>query len=427
MACPYIYPPVSRYADLDASVLYGGVLDFAAPPALYLHIPFCIYRCHFCNFALDVLKHASASVDDYLAALELELARNTQAFGGRTSVCSIHIGGGTPSVLNAAQLRALFALLRKHFILQPGGEFCMEVTPDTVRDRGSDKLRVLSDAGINRISIGAQVMDDAMLLSLNRRHTASMVDDALDAARTAGIARANIDLMYALPGLTLDGWAESLSRTADARPDSISIYQLRIPPHSSLTEVAQDRHDDVLLQQAMAILAMHDAGYVRSMPNQFVLDESMRQAHYVDVREQLRPLLAAGVSAIGFLNDFVFQGPLSLAEYMIQSRSEGVRYRGVRLSDPEQMARAAILGLKSPRGVSLRRFSGRFGGSFDDVFGDIVEFLSANGLIERCDDYLRTTDVGSMFVDRIASLFFPRADIAHVQERETAHLGVYWH
>lgn len=429
MHCPYIYPPTSRYEQLAQSELYTTSVDWDDYlPALYVHVPYCIYRCSFCNFALDVLREANAPVNQYLDTLEVEIQQLLERTGRtRVRVSSIHIGGGTPSALSPTQMEKLLTILNKYFQLEAGREFCIEVNPDTIRSKDRKKLDIMKDAGVTRVSLGVQSMDDDVLRSLARLHSTEMVEQAIEATREVGIENINIDMMYALPHLTPERWARSLERAIALKPDAVTMYELRISPDSPLNAVEATRSGNRNLQRAMGMLYLRDAGYFRSSPNQYITGWEHAQRHYIDVRERLVDIIGLGVSAIACIGSCAFQAPGSLAEYMGQMTGSGLTYHGVRMTTPERCSRAAILGLKSPHGVSLSTYQARLGVPISMAFPTSIEILLAQGYIEQDGDHLRTTDLGSFFMDQMAVLFFQPQDIHAVKTREVEHLGVYWH
>jgi oxygen-independent coproporphyrinogen III oxidase len=429
MACPYIYPPTSRYADTSFEEIFASGLSVIEPYALYVHIPFCIYRCEFCNFALDVLADASYTIDQYLSAISEQAQRIRESAGTQIRLSSLHVGGGTPTILNARQLDRFLQILRDNFVLDDAAEFCVEVTPDTVAKSGSGKLRQMAAAGVNRVSIGAQTFDDGVLQALNRLHSSETVVEAVEAVRDACIPRVNLDLMYGLPNLTDEGWIRSLDIGCQLSPESVTVYELRIPPRSdSLTALANDRNKPIAHEYLIAHDLLESKGLIRSMPNQFVRGRGNVQRHYVDVRERLTQVLAIGVSAMGFVNSYAFKGSPTLNSYMERySEQNEFACRGFELTREEQMRRAMVLGLKSPNGVSLSRFVELFGSDVSAVFGKEIEELTALGLIESDREYLSTNRLGSAFVDQIAATFFHNVDLASVKQHETSHLKVYWH
>jgi oxygen-independent coproporphyrinogen-3 oxidase len=430
MACPYIYPPASRYRDLDLRQVYAAAEAWEEiQPSLYVHIPYCLSRCSFCNFALDEVGTASEGVDSYLQAVEEEARAivETAVAGRNVSLGSIYIGGGTPSILNLRQTEQLFRIIGRFFSLPPGAECSFEVNPDTVRGEKRAKWALLKEHGVNRVSLGVQSFDPETLQALRRLHTVEMVEHAMSGAREAGIESVNIDLMYSLPLMSLERWAGTLTKAVELQPDSISLYQLRIAPHSTLNELAQTRLANVRVQQAMALLYLTANGYQHSSPNQFIRHAGHRQRHYIEVRERLADVIGLGVSAISQVGRHSFRGPMTLAAYMAARRDETLPYRGVPMEIQERRTRACVLGLKSPRGISESEYGRRLGCNPLEAFPTVFRELFEHGLAERHDGCIKVTDSGSFFMDAIATLFFQRQDVEAVRGHEVEHLGVYWH
>lgn len=429
MKCPYIYPPVSRYVDHGVQDLYGGGNNWGTQsPSMYVHIPYCLSRCEFCNFALDELGRASSPISQYLPALQRELASILAAAGSpRPEIKTLYFGGGTPSILNSAQISAVFALLRQHVSLEKAVEICFEVNPDTVQKREGTKLQTMRAEGVSRISVGIQSMDDAILKTLGRLHDVPMIERCMQRLKEEGFDNINVDLMYALPHLTTETWIDTLEKTMRMEPDSITLYELRIAPTSNLNECAHTRGTDRLLERTIAHLMLVDRGYVRSAPNQYVRRPRNVIQHYVEVREQLSDNIGVGVSAIATVRNFAFNGVKTLQAYMKNDAAGAHVYHGMRLAREELCTRAFVLGLKAPNGVSLPVFQEKFGAEAAEVFPDLLQRLAEANVLEVTSERIRTTDVGGFFIDQIATLFYQHADVQAVLQKEVKHLNVYWH
>ncbi len=195
------------------------------PPGLYVHIPFCLRKCAYCDFfSITDLSLVST----WLAALKKEAAVYQNRFGFFDTLC---LGGGTPSLLEAEQLSCLFDILRRHFAFSPDSEVTLEANPD---DLTPDKLGLYRDLGINRLSLGVQSFNDQELAFLGRRHTARQTVEALDAARAAGFANLSLDLIYGLPGQSLEDWRKTLEQALAFHPEHLSCYQLTYEPGTPL-------------------------------------------------------------------------------------------------------------------------------------------------------------------------------------------------
>jgi len=242
-------PPEPRPSD-SGSVLYPS--DEAAPPvALYVHVPFCVSICPYCDFVVyagNATRGPGERMSAFLGALAVELRLRADGldrrFGhpggsGRRGLDSVYLGGGTPSLVPAAGLAALLEAIDRRLGIAAGAEITLEANP-AADERGD--LRAVAAAGVNRVSFGAQSFDDGELRRLGRRHRSRDVADAVAAARAAGIGSVSLDLLYDVPGQSLESWSSSLDAALALEPDHLSIYALTLddPDAEGLTGPAGD-------------------------------------------------------------------------------------------------------------------------------------------------------------------------------------------
>lgn len=204
------------------------------PLGLYLHIPFCKSKCAYCDFYS--LPNSEARMDDYTAALLRHLEEVAPRCTLHT-VDTVYFGGGTPSYLGEKRLALLLKTVKKRFRVSPQAEITLEANPDSAGDWKA--LRALRRAGFNRLSLGVQAADDALLRRIGRVHTWDQVLSAVAAARMAGFDNLSLDLIYGLPGQTLAAWQETLRAATALEPEHISCYGLKIEPGTPLW---QQRH-----------------------------------------------------------------------------------------------------------------------------------------------------------------------------------------
>ena len=190
---------------------------------LYVHVPFCAAKCSYCDFYS--LAHREDKMDDYCAALTAHLREVAPRMAGQ-QVDTVYFGGGTPSYLGPKRLAALLKTIRKGYRLTADAEITLEVNPDSAG--GVKALKMLRKAGFNRLSLGAQAMDDHMLRAIGRIHTAAQVQEAVSAARAAGFDNVSIDLMYGLPGQTMAHWQRTLESAIALGTDHVSAYGLKV-------------------------------------------------------------------------------------------------------------------------------------------------------------------------------------------------------
>ena len=204
------------------------------PLGLYLHIPFCKSKCTYCDFYS--LPHSEEKMDAYTAALIRHLEEVAPRCT-RQTVDTVYFGGGTPSYLGEKRLTQLLKTVKKRYHVAPDAEITLEANPDSAGDWKT--LRALRKAGFNRISLGVQAADDAMLRRIGRVHTWDQVLSAVAAARMAKLENISLDLIYGLPGQTLADWQETLTAAAALEPKHISCYGLKVEPGTPLWQQRQ--------------------------------------------------------------------------------------------------------------------------------------------------------------------------------------------
>lgn len=229
---------------------------------LYVHIPFCAAKCSYCDFYS--LARREDKMDDYCAALAAHLREVAPRMAGQ-QVDTVYFGGGTPSYLGPKRLAALLKTIRKGYHLTAGAEITLEANPDSAGD--AKALKILRKAGFNRLSLGAQAMDDDMLRRLGRIHTAAQVRQAVSAARSAGFDNVSIDLMYGLPGQTMEHWQQTLAAAIALGTEHVSAYGLKVEEGTPLWQRRQeaDLPDDEAQADMYlwAVEALAAAGYAQ--------------------------------------------------------------------------------------------------------------------------------------------------------------------
>src|SRR2546429_2366713 len=232
---------------------------------LYIHVPFCRTRCHFCAFYLRIHREDQARMYMESLAREIQLYATLNSLGGRR-LDSVYLGGGTPTTLRPDQLCSILDLARNYLGLQEGAEVTVEAHPDTVTQEG---LQGLASAGFNRISFGVQALDDGELVRIGRRTLSASARAAVAMARAAGFVNINLDLMYGLPRQTLESWLSTLEQAIALEPTHLSCYALTVEDGTRLRkDIGRgDRTEpDAVLQNAMeddAVRRLAEAGFER--------------------------------------------------------------------------------------------------------------------------------------------------------------------
>lgn len=379
---------------------------FSLPPALYIHVPFCRRKCHYCDFASVPLE--ADLVKRYLGALKREAERELASWPAGWEVPSIYIGGGTPTALEPEDLEAVLAVAAL-FPRAPGAEWTVEANPGTL-DRA--KLALLAAAGVNRLSLGVQSFDDDLLSFLGRVHTAREAEEAWDMARSAGFSNLNLDLIYAIPGQTLGAWRRTLKRAVSLQPEHLSAYSLSIEPGTefgrraeagSLKPVAEEL-DLSMYRAAQELLG--EAGLKQYEISNFARPGFECRHNLVYWRNE--PYLGLGPAATSYLSGVRRTNREDVGEYVraLTAGEDPTAAREVATLELG-MAETVILGLRLTEGIAWERFYGRFGRDLRDVFADPIRRLTRAGLVEADAQGLRLTPRGLPVANRVFQEFLP--------------------
>ena len=322
-----------------------------ALPGLYVHTPFCVKKCSYCDFySVASFQHAGKWLD----ALEKETRLYDGVFG---DFDTLYFGGGTPGALDPARLAHLMDIPQRSFRFHPNTEITMELNPEDV---GREGLRSLREAGVNRISIGAQSFDDRELKFLGRRHTADKTREALRFARDAGFGNIGLDLIYGLPGQELSTWRKTLEEGAAFFPEHLSCYQLTLERKTRLgaleargeiVPIDEERAGEFFLFTSEFL---QDHGYIHYEVSNFARGMEHVSRHNSKYWRHI-PYLGLGPSAHSFRSGVRWWNVRSLEKY-IDSAGRGLSpVDGEETLDAEQLRLERIfLGLRTLDGVPLR-------------------------------------------------------------------------
>ena len=367
-------------------------------PGLYIHIPFCLRKCGYCSFySVTELTQIPA----FLEALRREIA--FCRFDG-TTFDTLYIGGGTPSVLAAAQLQGLLADIRSAFTLTPDAEITVEANP---ADINGGLLTALRDSGVNRLNIGVQSLDDGLLAFLERRHERSQALFAVADARAAGFDHIGLDLIHGVPGQTLTSWFATLREAIALNPDHLSCYQLTLEDGTPLAERCR-RGEAVLPDETLqsdfflrTSEMLEDSGYIHYEVSNFARPgaESRHNRKYW----RHTPYIGLGPAAHSFSGRERRWNHRSLDAYL-RDLAEGRRpVEASELLTEEQLRLEALfLGFRTRRGIHLEQFKSRYGQDLLAEKAGILKKLTEEGLVEIRDGFLRPTRAGMAVADSLA-------------------------
>lgn len=411
------YPPFSVWTPEGAAV--DGRAALASPPAavplgLYLHIPFCRKRCHFCYFRVYVNKSAR-EVEQYLDVLarEWELYQQSPAIAGR-ALDFVYFGGGTPSFLSTSQLQRLVSRLTAVTPWTSAEEITFECEPGTLSDA---KLEAIRRMGVTRLSLGVENFDDRILEINGRAHRSPEIDRVFRSARALGFPQINIDLIAGMLGETEENWARCIQRTLELEPDSVTIYQMELPFNTTISgdllkgggqfrePVADWATKRRWVKEAFA--ALEAAGYHIGSAYTAVKNPERTTFVYRDRLWQGADLAGLGVASFGHINGVHLQNLDTWEAYSAAiERGDLPLGRGYRPTDEERMIREFVLQLKKGR-LDPRYFATKYGVKPLERFRDQLDSLEADGyLAARSADTIALTREGLLRVDVLLQRFF---------------------
>lgn len=314
---------------------------------LYIHIPFCISKCPYCDFNSYAGK--MQYVKQYIESLILEATAFKEA-----EIQTVYIGGGTPTCLEKNDILYLFECINKNFKLMQGAEITIEANPATI---DKDKLKSLKDAGINRISIGVQSFDSGMLKALGRIHSANDARRAVNDARLAGFDNISIDLMFSLPGQTLETWAQDLRAAVSLDISHISCYGLKIeqgtPFYSKNIKPLNEELDRAMYLAAIELLDKN--GFEQYEISNFARDKkySKHNLCYWKCKEYI----GLGAGAHSYTDGERYSNTKDLCEYIQKiRRGQSVKENSIILTERDVLVEQLIMGMRLCEGVNKSIF-----------------------------------------------------------------------
>ena len=378
------------------------------PRSLYIHVPFCAHRCGYCDFTLVAGKDHLA--DKYLDGLTLEIDRKLQTSNDRDpsakekpQLDTIFFGGGTPTQLSAPQLERLCGIVHDRFELSLETEFSVEANPARMT---ADKIAVLADAGVNRISLGVQSFDDATLTMLERDHRRSDVFGCVERVRSR-IANISLDLIFAVPGQSLALWETTLQSAIDLSPTHLSTYGLTFEKGTAFWtrrekgEIPQaaEELERRMYEVAMNKIAAHDF-------HQYEISSFARPGFrclHNQVYWSGKTYFGFGPGAASLINNERRQNHRSVTTWLKKVLAGESAIGDVEELDPESFARELlVLGLRTNDGVDRAWFQETSNFDLDQLAGASIGRLVTQGLIEEAGSTIRLTRQGRFLADTVA-------------------------
>ena len=359
---------------------------------LYIHIPFCKAKCDYCDFYS--LPDREEAMDLYLKALVTHL-RETAPLTKGWKVDTVYIGGGTPSYFGAKRIAKLLGEVRRRFDVTRDAEITCEANPESA-DRKF--LTTVRRSGVNRLSVGMQSASDAELQAVHRLHDFQQVTQAVAAAKKAKIKNLSLDLIYGLPGQSMDSWKKSLEAALALEPQHLSCYGLKVEPGTPLDgrvtrgEILPD--DDTQADMYLwTVERLAQAGYEQYEISNYA-QPGYSSAHN-QVYWRTDNYLAVGLGACSWVRPLRWNNSFTMADYLAQVQASRLpQQEPEHLTEQEQMEETVFMALRMNQGLCKVTFQQRFGKPIEAVFADALQRCISQGWLEEAGGYLRLTEKG---------------------------------
>jgi oxygen-independent coproporphyrinogen-3 oxidase len=380
------------------------------PAGLYVHIPFCVSKCHYCDFYSEQIK--GSNVNNFLKGLELEVKLLGEMLVGETaSPVSVYLGGGTPSVLTVEQLRHLIKVLEQVFDLSKAMELSVEINPGSVT---LDKLQAYQQLGINRLSVGVQSFYDDDLMAMGRKHRLDQVTELLKWINHLKYDNYSIDLIYGLPDQTLNKWEDNLNQAAKYRPRHISLYGLKLEEDTHwgrlcrLGELTVPNDEHQAEMYLLAVSKLKQAGYNRYEISNFAL-QGYQSRHNL-LYWQNQTYLGLGPGAGSHYLGKRWTNKANIDEYVAKLTAGKLPIASEEDLSPAIIeAETIFLGLRLADGLKIEEINEKLQIDFLKKYQEQVGKYTAMGLLEIVDGRVKLSLRGVLLANEVFADFLPGA------------------
>ena len=371
------------------------------PLGLYIHIPYCIHKCGYCDFNSHPIKQDE--MNHYINALVVEMKHYAKIYSNTNVIRTIFLGGGTPTTLTACQLERILKECVSEFTVASDAEITIEANPATI---DIEQLKSIRQTGYNRISIGVQSFDKAELKLLDRAHGPEEIHSTVDRARKAGFDNLSLDLMFAVPNQSLSSWESNLNKALEKNPEHLSTYNLTIEQGTAFSKL-----------QSNGKLIMPDDDHQLELYKRTIERLTKKGFHHYEISNFARRgkeckhnitywenknTLGLGAGASSYMNGTRFKNINLPAHYIRQVKEKKIAVEHSETLEPRQaMGETIMLGLRLLQGISIHQFEKRFQISFINLFRNIISSLKEKELVIIEKDYLRLSQKGLFWVDSV--------------------------
>ena len=414
------YPPLTMFSEMDEGPLFEDLANRPEYPLLaYMHMPFCPMRCNFCHWITRV-NAKEDEVDTYIDYVLREMQLYMEKMGVESvPIKTVLWGGGTPTYPTARQLERLLKGFTRYFDLSECVQFSVEADPTTLLgDEGMDRLKVMRDYGVDRISLGVQAVDDEVLASMGRTHTHAQTIQCIEQMRKADMPIVYIDLIYGYLNHTVERWAENMLTAMEMDIDGLQLYRLRIKQHGDrpgkIVKISQAKPDrfatanEVFQMKYLGTAIAEEHGLKEYHTRLFARRPEQISQYLVYWQNKLCDVIGVGVSSWTNLRGvFTFNvGDTSLKQYygLIDQGKIPINRGKIRTLDDEAR-RSFVVPIKNNR-LDKDVYTARTGVTVHGYFGPQIARLKNLGLMEEDETHIWLTRRGKFYVDEVCQQFF---------------------
>ena len=362
--------------------------------SLYIHIPFCKSKCLFCSFVIAVGKEHR--IDVYLEALEREAKLHRGA-----KIETVYVGGGTPTHMDTAQLRRFIALIKENFKIDADAEFTVEANPE---DIDAEKAGFLLEAGINRVSLGVQSLNDKYLSFLGRGHNKEKAIEAFENLRATGFSNINLDLMFSFPGQTLKELEEDVRAITTLESDHLSLYSLTIEEGSRLyrQDMQLDHGDKRAEEYRRVVELLGENGFHQYEISNFA--KPGRESRHNRLYWESGNYIGLGIGAHSHKDGERFWNTSNLMDYLERMKHGKSPIDGREILEAEKRFKETLLfGLRMNEGIEVSLLERRFGVVLPVATKEKIEEFLKEGFLLKDNGCLRATPKGRLLLDEICA------------------------
>ncbi|AUA29781.1 TPA: radical SAM family heme chaperone HemW [Clostridioides difficile] len=375
---------------------------------LYVHIPFCVKKCKYCDF--NSYKMDIDSKKRYIEDLKIEMElysnklykdnkyKNKEccSLNKNDKITSIFVGGGTPSILTSDEIREVFISIKEMFDIDENAEITIECNPGTLT---LEKLKTMKEIGINRLSIGLQAIQEKHLNFIGRIHTYEEFEKNYKDALSVGFKNINIDLMYSLPNQTLCDWKETLEKVVHLNPTHISAYSLILEEGTELYNMYESNKFELIDENVDIEMYEYTINYLKSKGyNQYEISNYSKEGYNCKhniLYWECEHYIGIGAGASGYINENRYNNVESLEDYHLSlvKREKPIQENEI-LSEKDMIEEKIFMGLRMNKGIKFEDFKKKFGIDFREKYNKQIEMLLARKLINQSFEGIQLTQKG---------------------------------